>query len=295
MTKSKEYEQSISIKKKATKEDCERLNLYNLGIKEGDEFIELPEPKNKDELFEQFKNIYAQRICESLQRCFKKKYGKPTKKIIKDELAEINYFIEKANKLSTVKTFENELVAASEDSLHEYSRLKNYFYKKDSKPFNPSVHIYYNSNAALVYGKYFLFKNWLEHELEKTSSNQKEKKQEPEQEEETFKFENNFDNVDYKEVYNHFKTGLLKTKKLEEGELQNFLIAAFQNKIVPKNKFKLKNIESKDKVMKVFYQYYKDVAAKPYGKQKGYAGLLGNYFQGYKTSTVSSNFSKTVY
>jgi hypothetical protein len=45
----------------------------------------------------------------------------------------------------------------------------------------------------------------------------------------------------------------------------------------------------------VFYTYYKDLAGKPYGKQKKYAALLGNYFEGYNTETVSSNFSKAVY
>jgi len=117
----------------------------------------------------------------------------------------------------------------------------------------------------------------------------------PHQEVIRFEFKNNFDNVAYKAVYYHFKTGLLKTKMLTEVELQRFLISAFQDKTPPKNKFNLKNIESKDKVMKVFYQYYKDIAGKPHGKQKEYAGLLGNYFQGYKTNTVSSNFSKSVY
>ncbi len=82
---------------------------------------------------------------------------------------------------------------------------------------------------------------------------------------------------------------------LTEDELQKFLIVAFQDKTDAINKFNHENIESKDKVMKVFYQYSKDIAGKPYGKQKEYAGLLGNYFKGYKTNTVGSNFSKSVY
>ena len=42
-------------------------------------------------------------------------------------------------------------------------------------------------------------------------------------------------------------------------------------------------------------KYYKNVAGKIHGKQNQYAALLGDYFEGYKTTTVSSNFSKSVY
>lgn len=126
---------------------------------------------------------------------------------------------------------------------------------------------------------------------------QKEETEKPkaEKQEIAFEFLNNFDNVASKDVYSHFKKGLVKSKMLTENELQNFIIAAFQNQTVLNNKFKFKNFETKDKVMKVFYEYYKHIAGKPHGKQKKYAALLGNYFQGFKTSTVSSNFSKTLY
>lgn len=110
-----------------------------------------------------------------------------------------------------------------------------------------------------------------------------------------FKFDNNFDTVNTENIFNHFKTGLFESKMLTEKELESYLKAAFENKQKPKILLSIKNAVSKDKVMKVFYEYYKDIAGKPHGKQKEYAGLLGNYFQGYKTSTVSSNFSKTIY
>lgn len=110
-----------------------------------------------------------------------------------------------------------------------------------------------------------------------------------------FEFKNHFDNVDTEDVFAHFQTGLVRSKMLSDTELETFLFAAFQEMKQPEKRFKLKGVATKDKVMKVFYQYYKDVAGKPHGKQKDYAGLLGNYFQGYKTSTVSSNFAKSVY
>jgi hypothetical protein len=114
----------------------------------------------------------------------------------------------------------------------------------------------------------------------------------PQKETKAFEFENNFDHADVKDVYSHFQTELVISKMLTEDELQNFLIAAFQEKTPPKKSFNLKGGKTKEKVMKVFYKYYIDKAGKPYGRQKEYAELLGNYFQGYKTSTVSTNFSK---
>ena len=42
----------------------------------------------------------------------------------------------------------------------------------------------------------------------------------------------------------------------------------------------------------VFYEYYKNVASKPHRKQKQYVELLCNYFEGFKTENVRTNFNK---
>jgi hypothetical protein len=44
--------------------------------------------------------------------------------------------------------------------------------------------------------------------------------------------------------------------------------------------------------MKVFYEYYKNVAGKPHKKQSQYAAILGDYFEGFNTQNVSTNFNK---
>lgn len=106
---------------------------------------------------------------------------------------------------------------------------------------------------------------------------------------------NQFDKLNIKEVYKHFHEGLVAKKYLTEQELLKYLRAAFEFEIVPENLFKIKNAPTKKKIYEVFYTYYINVAGKPYGKQKRYAALLGNYFEGYNTETVSSNFSKAVY
>jgi hypothetical protein len=105
-------------------------------------------------------------------------------------------------------------------------------------------------------------------------------------------FTNNFDRVDENEIYRYFYDKLVKKKMLTEAELDKFLISAFQEKTPPKKRFKFKKPPTKKKVTRIFYGYFTDTAQRPHGKQGQYASLLGEYFEGYKTSTVKTNFSK---
>jgi hypothetical protein len=108
-------------------------------------------------------------------------------------------------------------------------------------------------------------------------------------------FTNNFDNISPVEVIEHFRIGLVEKKYLTEQELNEYLKAAFELKTIPEKLFAIKDAPNKAAIEAVFYKYYKNVAGKVHGKQKQYAALLGNYFEGYKTTTVSTNFSKSVY
>ena len=117
----------------------------------------------------------------------------------------------------------------------------------------------------------------------------------PPQQTETPTFTNNFDKITPTEIYKHFKAGLVEKQYLTEQELNEYLKAAFELKTIPETLFKIKDAPNKAAIEAVFYKYYKNVAGKIYGKQNQYAALLGDYFEGYKTTTVSSNFSKSVY
>jgi|GEM_PF-2595869 len=103
---------------------------------------------------------------------------------------------------------------------------------------------------------------------------------------------NNFDNSKIEDVYNHFKNGLVEKNYLTEMDLLSYLTIAFEQKVIPKTLFRIKNAPTKQKIMQVFYEYYKNVAGKPHGKRKKYAALLGDYFEGFTTENVSSNFNK---
>lgn len=110
-----------------------------------------------------------------------------------------------------------------------------------------------------------------------------------------FKFKNNFDNIEVSKIYNHFKAGLVDKRYLTEQELNEYLKAAFELKTKPETLFKIKDAPNKQAIEAVFYIYYKNVAGKVHGKQNQYAALLGEYFEGYKTNTIITNFSKSVY
>ena len=109
----------------------------------------------------------------------------------------------------------------------------------------------------------------------------------------SFIFENNFDQVEPNEVYKYFFDSLVKTKYIDERTLKSYLTLAFQDLREPQQKFIINNKSTNKKVQQVFYNYYKDIAGKPYGKQPNYIKLLGNYFVGFNTEKLKTNFSKT--
>ena len=116
--------------------------------------------------------------------------------------------------------------------------------------------------------------------------------QQPETGQETQTFTNNFDNIKPTEIYNHFKAGLVEKGYLTEQELNEYLKAAFELKTKPKTLFKLKHTPTKQKIYTVFYIYYKDVSGKKHEQQTRYAELLGNYFEGYNTEIIKTNWAR---
>jgi hypothetical protein len=110
---------------------------------------------------------------------------------------------------------------------------------------------------------------------------------------EIFIFQNNFDGVPPINVFDFFNKKLVQDHKyLELETLKDFIFQAFEKQEIPKNKFVLKNIKTKQKIIAVFYEYYKVIAGKPTGAQINYASLLGEYFNGFTTVNVSTNFTK---
>ena len=105
-------------------------------------------------------------------------------------------------------------------------------------------------------------------------------------------FTNNFDNIKPTEIYKHFKAGLVEKGYLTEQEINEYLKAAFELKTKPETLFKLKHTPTKQKIYTVFYIYYKDVSQKKHERQKEYAALLGDFFEGYKTEIIQTNWAR---
>lgn len=107
-----------------------------------------------------------------------------------------------------------------------------------------------------------------------------------------FTFTNNFDHVSEAKVLEYFADELVKTKYITQITLEQFLISAFQEKQKTENRFSFLNIKTKQNIVNVFYRYYKIVAGKPHKKQINYIKLLGEYFEGFETKTIKTNFNK---
>ncbi|GIQ57714.1 hypothetical protein Flavo103_08500 [Flavobacterium collinsii] len=107
-----------------------------------------------------------------------------------------------------------------------------------------------------------------------------------------FEFRNNFDHVQSKTVFNYFKAELVDKNYLSLEDLHKYLIIAFQNKIVPNERFVLKGNFTIGIIRNIFYKYYTEIAQDKFGKKNEYCQLLGEYFNGFDTAKIKRNFNK---
>jgi hypothetical protein len=109
---------------------------------------------------------------------------------------------------------------------------------------------------------------------------------------ETPLFNNKFDTVKESTVIEYFTKKLVETKHISETDLFLFLDLAFDKMKVPKQKISFEHLNTQKKIINVFYEYYKIVAGKPYGKQEKYINLLCDYFIGFEYDKIKTNFAK---
>lgn len=107
-----------------------------------------------------------------------------------------------------------------------------------------------------------------------------------------FKFTNNFDNVTESKIFEYFTKQLIETKYISENDLNLFLKLAFDKMEVPRQKISFARYNTQQGIIKIFYNYYKIIAGKPYGKQERYIKLLSDYFIGFDYEKIRTNFSK---
>lgn len=105
-------------------------------------------------------------------------------------------------------------------------------------------------------------------------------------------FKNNFDDVPESKLFDYFIKNLVDKKYLSEESLTLYLKQAFELKAPPSKRFSFDNMPTQDKIRKIFYEYYKTTAGKPNGKKRAYVELLGEYFNGFDSDKIDTNFSK---
>lgn len=105
-------------------------------------------------------------------------------------------------------------------------------------------------------------------------------------------FKNTFDTVKESEVLKYFTKNLVEKGYLTKEKLNEYLKHAFELKTPPTQKFSFEKLPTQAKIRKVFYEYFKITAGKPSGQKKEYVKLLGEYFTGFNTEKLVTNFSK---
>jgi hypothetical protein len=172
--------------------------------------------------------------------------------------------------------------------LVEYQNIRGRRYNDFKKDFS------INQQGSFLNGYFFTasiiweYKTEIQKYLIKVSPQQPE----AETEQETLTFTNTFDNIKPAEIYKHFKAGLVEKGYLTEQELNAYLKAAFELQTKPETLFKLKHTPAKQKIYTVFYIYYKDISQKKHARQKEYAALLGDFFEGYNTEIIQTNWAR---
>jgi hypothetical protein len=74
-----------------------------------------------------------------------------------------------------------------------------------------------------------------------------------------FHFKNEFDNVNYLEVHNYFKSELVDKNYLSLETLEKYLLLSFEKKEIPQEKFIFKKNKTLKNIRIIFYNYYRGV------------------------------------
>ena len=163
----KEYEESKRVVVYADEKTAQRLR-----IKVGEPYTIFPLPTTKEEAFERLEKLTAPTYFLTCARDFKRSFP-INLRTLTDELKELNKFIEEAEKISIKEAFDVTKINLNNAEKHEYLRWKYEYYKNDKIEFTSSQN-FYSSALITAYGKYILYKRWIEEEIELLKQNNKE-------------------------------------------------------------------------------------------------------------------------
>jgi hypothetical protein len=128
---------------------------FQRDIPAGTPYTYIPEPVNDLEAFQRLKFLMGPQVAEHYIAEFQQKYKEPTAEIYAAELAPINTFINDIDYAELKAAFER----ADNNYAQEYLRITQGYYE------NHRCEQGMGNTAAMVYGKYILYKKWLEDRL----------------------------------------------------------------------------------------------------------------------------------
>lgn len=172
----KAYEHSVRERNVSffTQEDVDRI-FERYGTKEevGVRYTSFPLPETKEEAFERLENYTGLIAADSNIQDFKRRFP-INLRTLRDELKVLTNFIAEAEALSTTEAFRptgSIYMARAKDNLlaikHEYLKWKYDYYKN---AVYTNWHSFFSDNLILTYGKYFVYKDWIEKEIQKLNT-----------------------------------------------------------------------------------------------------------------------------
>lgn len=152
------FEREICIEKIADEQDVKN---YKAASVVGEKFYIYPPPETREKALEWLKKYYGARQADVHVRQFKSNFPIELRPL-QDQLKKINQFIEEADKLNSLDAVDPTKVNKSNKDHYEYLKWKCGHY--DLVPFFDS-YSFLSSNLIGVYGKYVLYKEWLEYQI----------------------------------------------------------------------------------------------------------------------------------
>lgn len=211
-----------------------------------------------------------------------------------ESFLEANYLADEVYYIDLIYK-QNELIIA------EYEKIVNFHDISEGKEVTDDIaNQWYNE--SITRDHYWYYKecqSFLEERLELITSQPEPQQPEPEPLDlsdtstvEKTLFKNNFDNVTESKIIEYFTKHLVEKRYLTKETLTKYLKQAFELKTPPIQKFSFENLPTQGKIRKVFYDYFSTTAGKPSGRKLEYVKLLGEYFNGFETHKINTNFSK---
>lgn len=105
------------------------------------------------------------------------------------------------------------------------------------------------------------------------------------------RFENKFNDMPEKQVYDYFKDNLVNSGLLKQNQTERYLTSAFQNCKPPIEKFKFSKEITKENIGLIFYRFYianNESLLKTKRSKNDFIKLVEDYFEGFEN--IKSSF-----